>query len=292
LTPTQVLGQMLSRAFGSGELGPYAEARDKKDFEALWEFLQVAGDEILEVTSERCRQAFEKLTWQAVLIFAASHRHWKNVLAVPGSADDWASWSDARRQEWLAKVRQKPTTLPTAEVKRRNKKNKKRQQRSRSKSAGRDRVRSPRVVVVKQTRSRTRSRSRRRSRSRSRSRQRSPRRVEARHTDGSRDNGRREHSRERSERARSRSRRKEEGSRVESYERRARSRSRRVQRSGDEEVAERRGGWDRRRGRSRTRRNKPICVDCGGEHYADDEAFHPDHPKAVRYDVKGSPRRR
>jgi len=286
LTPTQVLGQMLSRTFGSGELGPYAEARDKKDFEALWGFVQGAGDEILQVTSERCRHAFETLSWQAVVIFAASHRHWKNALAVPGTAEDWASWSDARRQEWLNKVKQKPTTFPTAEVKRRNKKKKKGQeqrQRSRSKSVGRGRDRSPRVVVVKQARSRSRSRSRRRSPDHSFRRSRSRNRGQ--------DGGRQDRSRSRSRDRRSRSRSR--GGRSNSFRQEAKAgRARgggREGRQGDEQGR----GRSRARSRGRSRWRKPVCLDCGKEgHYADDEAFHPEHPKAMRYDAKGSPGRR
>jgi hypothetical protein len=245
-----------------------------------WGFAKASGDEILAVTSDSCRMAFEKLSWQCVLIFVASHRHWKNALAVPGSAEDWAEWSDERRREWLNKVKQKPTTLPTAEGKRQRKKTA--QQRDRSR--GRSKERTPQVVVVESRRSRGRSRSRSRERSRGRSKE--QRRSREGEWHRSRDG----------ERHRSRSRSRTRG-KYHSPEYRGgggyyRSRSD-DQRTGGRGEGSREKQRRETRGRSGTRgRRKPKCLDCGGEHYADDEAFHPDHPKAVSYDSKGSPGRR
>jgi hypothetical protein len=319
----QGLGRMLARTFGSDQLGPYAEARDKKVFEPLWGFVRATGDEILSTTSGTCREEFEKLTWQCALMFVASHRHWRSALAVPGNASDWARWTDGQREEWLDKVRRKSTALLTAEAKKRKRKKKRRSREGQERGENR----TPRVAIV-EPRRRSRSRSRGRSHSRQRRFEQSPRRSRERSRGRAKSRGRESRSYERS-RVRSRVRSEErtcdrspdrsrDRSRGRSQERgreRGRSRSRERGRchSGDDRRDSFYHGGDWRRndgGRERDRYGEraqeysrghsrrraywqPRCL-VGGrtDHYADNSALYPNHPKARSYDATGSPGRR
>lgn len=289
--PTARLKQMLLEVFGTRELGKFATARDKQSFLGVWEFMETTGDYLLATGEDVHTESYEQLTYQAVLIFVATHKHWNNALAVKCDKERWASWSDARRKEWMLAVKARSTKeFHTPEEKK---------ERYKAKYAHEQEAKAakPSVIVMESRRTRSRSREGERHKQRGRSRE---------HKD----------SRERRpDRSRSRSRsgdsRKNDDSRYRRTERRrsrspSRGRTNRGQatRHSPERSSIRRQDRSRSKSvpRERTKQSSPVkrakspvekrklkCDNCGGDHYANDVAFHPEHPKATKYDRKRSP---
>lgn len=298
--PLGTLKQILREVFGTLELGRFATARDRQSFAGIWEFMETSGDYLLGTVDAEHAEWYEQLTYQAVVTFVATHKHWNNALAVKCDKERWASWSDGRRKEWMQAVKARSSKeFQTPEEKKERYKTKKAKEQE-TKTA------QPSVIVMEGRRNRSRSRGRserrrskgrdeRRARSRSRSDSREDRRSDK--TRGRQTERRR--SRSGSERRANRDRTPRRSRERPTTRRHARSHSRSHSRSRAKSTSRRSSKTESRekQATSPVVKRKRKCDMCGGDHYANDVAFHPEHPKAMKYDRKHasspeSPRRR